>query len=216
MGRYLLAMVDLGKVEIGQLDADEYKHAVASTARAFWPDPLFGFFSRDRLHEHSTMLPAFFAPVLKDSMRHGEVWVARFEGDVIGTAAWLPPGDMPRGPRRDSAIYAGAVRVMPWARNRVLALRLLAEVDRRHPHEEHWYLALLGIDPRWQRRGVGSLVLEPVLRRCDEQGIPAYLETQKPENIIFYGRFGFTVKDEIRLPGAPPVWLLWRDPRPPE
>lgn len=209
-------MVDLGKIEIGQLNPDERKHAIASAARAFWPDPLFGFFSRDALHEHSTVLPTFFAPVVKDAMHHGEVWVARSEGEVIGVAAWLPPGALPRGPRRDSAIYAAAIRVMPSARNRMLGLKLLNETERRHPHDEHWYLGLLGIDPRWQRRGVGSVLLEPVLSRCDNDGVPAYLETQKPENIVFYGRFGFEVKDEVRLAGAPPVWLLWRDPRPPE
>jgi len=206
-------MVDLANVEIGRLERGERDYAVASTARAFWPDPLFGFFSRNPLHEHRTVLPSFFRPVIGDAVRHGEVWVARMDGRLIATAAWLPPGGMPRGPRRDSAIYAGAATVTLGGRHRVLGFRLLAETDRRHPHELHWYLALLGVDPRWQGRGVGGALLAPVLSRCDREGLPAYLETQKPENIVFYGRFGFAVKDEVRLPGAPPVWLLWRDPQ---
>ena len=37
---------------------------------------------------------------------------------------------------------------------------------------------------------------------------------RKERNVAFYGRFGFRVTDEIRLPrGGPPVWLMWRDPR---
>lgn len=28
----------------------------------------------------------------------------------------------------------------------------------------------------------------------------------------WYERFGFDIREEIRLPGIPPVWCLWREP----
>lgn len=198
-------------VEIGRLDPAQRDVAVASLARAFWPDPLFGFFTRDRVAEHRT-LPVFFAPLFDDAAALGEVWAATADGRTVGSASWLPPGAMPRGLRRDLRIYRAVAASVVVGRHRRAAVALLNEVDRRHPHEEHWYLVLLGVDPAWQRRGLGGRLLGPVLARCDEQGLPAYLETQKPENVAFYGRHGFTVRDEIHLPGAPPVWLLWREP----
>ena len=90
----------------------------------------------------------------------------------------------------------------------------LLGMERRHPREvPHWYLATLGTDPSEQGQGLGSAVLEPVLARCDEDGVGAYLESSKERNIDFYARHGFRVTGELRLPRGPSVWPMWRDPR---
>jgi GNAT superfamily N-acetyltransferase len=57
----------------------------------------------------------------------------------------------------------------------------------RHPH---WYVAVLGTAPPHQGRGVGAALLALVLRRCDAEGIGAYLESTKPENVPWYERSG--------------------------
>ena len=89
----------------------------------------------------------------------------------------------------------------------------LHEIERRHPKAPHYYLAVLGVDPDDQGRGVGSALMGPVLRSCDADAVPAYLESSKDRNVDFYARHGFRVTEEVRLPGGPPVWLMWRDPR---
>jgi GNAT superfamily N-acetyltransferase len=98
-------------------------------------------------------------------------------------------------------------------RNRRAAAALLNEVERRHPVEPHWYLALLATDPGAQGQGLGSSLLGPVLDRCDSEGIPAYTETQKHETVSWYRRSGFVVIDEIRRDQTPTIWRLWRDPQ---
>ncbi len=40
---------------------------------------------------------------------------------------------------------------------------------------------------------------------CDRDGVPAYLESSKERNVDFYSRFGFRVKQEVRIPGGPDV-----------
>jgi len=57
-------------------------------------------------------------------------------------------------------------------------------------------------------------VLQPVLERCDSDGVWAFLESSKERNIDFYARHGFRVLGELRLPRGPIMWPMWRDPVP--
>lgn len=81
-----------------------------------------------------------------------------------------------------------------------------------HPHEPHWYLNVVSTLPDRQGRGLGRAVLEPVLARCDAEGIRAYLESTNPRNRSLYHRLGFVDAGEIILPGGPPLMAMWRDP----
>jgi len=143
----------------------------------------------------------------------GQIYVAEAGERVLGAALWLPPGAMPRTARRTAALNARAARILSTGRHRLAGFRLLDAVDKAHPHGPHWYLALLGTDPVVQGRGIGGRLLAPVLERCDREGLPAYLETQKASNLAFYGRLGFDVTRVIELPGAPMVWTMTRPPR---
>ena len=71
---------------------------------------------------------------------------------------------------------------------------------------------MLGSDPLFQRMGAGTAVLAPVLERCDAEGLPAYLETQKEENIAYYARHRFELVQKLDVPPCPPVWTLLRNP----
>ena len=159
------------------------------------------------------MLPTFLGALLQDSLTHGEVNVITDGARVVGSASWLPPGSVPRSKLRDLRIQSACAKALVRGQNRITGLRLLAEVDAHHPHEPHWYLVLLGVDPKYQGRGHGGDLLRPALDRCDRSNTPAYLETQKPENLPFYERFGFTVRDELRVANSPTVWTMWREPR---
>jgi GNAT superfamily N-acetyltransferase len=200
-------------VEVVEVSSDHRDLAVATTSRAFWPDPLFGHFARDAVQEHR-VLPVFLGALLDDALAHGTVHGAEFAGRLVGSASWLPPDALPRSRSRDLRIKYACFRALISCRNRRSGLALLDLIDEHHPEESHWYLALLGVDPRFQGRGIGGHLITPVLRRCDEEGTPAYLETQKPENLVFYERFGFMIRDELHHRGAPPMWTMWRDPDP--
>ena len=96
----------------------------------------------------------------------------------------------------------------------VRAIRNLAAIEAAHPKDPpHQYLALLGTDPAHQGTGIGSALIAGVLARCDEQGLGAYLESSKEENVPFYGRHGFEVVAELTMRDGPTMWRMWRDPK---
>jgi GNAT superfamily N-acetyltransferase len=178
----------------------------AVLARAFHDDPLFKWmFRRERTRLARTT--RYFAGRVRLLLAQNAVYTTE---DGVGAALWARPNQWRDPPfvalRQLAALAPTLGRRMP------AAMRGLREVEARHPEAPHWYLAVLGIDPPHQDKGVGSALLAPVLERCDEHRVPAYLETAKQENIAFYTRHGFVVSDELRLPDGPPVWLMWREP----
>jgi GNAT superfamily N-acetyltransferase len=191
----------------------EVRTLVAIAGRAFWDDPLFNFFMPDFLTQHQH-LSGFFAAAIEDAAAHGKVYTARVGEKLVGVAAWLPPGvPIPTNGRRAAAQARRVFPAIVRSPQRRIGYRLMNELPKHHLHEPHWYLAVLATDPSWQGRGVGRALLEPVLATCDEQGLPAYLETQKESNLPYYGRYGFEVAHVIRVPNAPPVWTMTRPSR---
>ncbi len=53
------------------------------------------------------------------------------------------------------------------------------------------------------REGLGALLMKHALRRCDEQGSVAYLESSNPRNISLYERHGFKIIGRIQSGSSP-------------
>jgi ribosomal protein S18 acetylase RimI-like enzyme len=177
-------------------------------ARAFAGDPPMQWFvpgaaRRERL------LPGYFASVLPLHLRMGEVWTSE---DPAGAAAWVAPGRWPFPPRAQAGVLGSLLRT--FGRHPVRSLRGVAAIEAGHPHEPHWYLDYIGVDPAGHGRGTGSALLEPMLSRCDAERASAYLNAGSPRSRDLYSRHGFEVLARFELPGGgPPLWRMWRNPR---
>lgn len=82
-------------------------------------------------------------------------------------------------------------------------------LEPHQPREPHWYLSLLGVDEPARRSGVGSQLLRSWLDAVDRDRLPAYLETDRQENLGFYAREGFAVASQLEVLGAP-IWCMRR------
>jgi GNAT superfamily N-acetyltransferase len=197
------------------MQREERSAVVGALARAFYDDPLFNFFLPDPIRQTRGLL-SFMGAGVADAAPFGDVWVAHTDGKVACAAVWLPPGTYPRGTRRDLMTnLRGTPSFVRSGKRLSGAIRLLTALDKAH-HAiavPHYYLAILGSDPLYQRTGAGTAALRPVLQRCDEEGLLAYLETQKEENIAYYVRHAFELVDKVEVAGVPPVWTLSRQPR---
>jgi GNAT superfamily N-acetyltransferase len=175
-------------------------------ARAFHDDPVTRWvYGSERTRPKWT--GRFFAWQLERLHPQDASWTtARREG----AALWALPGRWREDGRETLRLLR---QTLPGVLPRLpRVLRGLGQVEARHPSGRHLYLAVLGVDPAAQGTGVGSRLIRPGLELCDREGLPAYLETGRERNLAFYGRHGFRVLDELKLPSGPPVWFLWREP----
>jgi GNAT superfamily N-acetyltransferase len=78
------------------------------------------------------------------------------------------------------------------------------------PAQPFTYLRTLGVDPEWQGHGLGSRLVEWVIRTAPT-ALPVYLETAKEENLAFYMRHGFNCMGQFACLETP-VWRLLRPP----
>ncbi len=120
---------------------------------------------------------------------------------------WFPPGTWSG---TEVSALPGYLRT--FGRRLLIASQYQSVAVSAHPREHpHWYLAIIGVDPVRQGCGVGAALLRSRLRRCDEEGLPAYLESSKLENVPLYQHFGFHVTGALGLSeGAPVVNTMWR------
>jgi GNAT superfamily N-acetyltransferase len=180
-------------------------------AAAFEDDPVWRWLIRsDRRWRHGA--PRVFRHPAAEYLRAESAWVSGDNSEPVGAAAlWGPPG---HEPSRLREVLALPKIVSAFGVRTAGGFRMEGAMRRARPREPHWYLALLGTHPAHQGKGLGSAVLQPVLDRCDEEGLGAYLESSKASNIPFYGRHGFELTGELDAPGgAPPLHLMWRNPR---
>jgi len=93
-------------------------------------------------------------------------------------------------------------------------LTYFAQVVGAHLEEPHWYLSAIGTRPAAQGQGSGHLLLQPMLDRCDAEGLPAYLESSNPRNVPFYFRHGFVSVGDLLTPdGSALMTFMRREPK---
>jgi ribosomal protein S18 acetylase RimI-like enzyme len=178
--------------------------------RAFADDPVMRWLLPAR-EARASRLPRLFAMELRDLyLPNDEVYTTR---DLVGGALWAPPNRWRTPPTN---LLRAVPRLVWTLRGHIgAAVQCVSAIERLHPPEAHWYLAVVGTDPTHQRQGVGSALLAPVLERCDRDYLPAYLESSREDNLAFYQRLGFEVTGTLDLPGGGPrIWPMWREPRP--
>jgi ribosomal protein S18 acetylase RimI-like enzyme len=170
-------------------------------AAAFFDDPVFSWCYADHARRRQ-ILPGWFQAVTGANLAHGGIYTT--DGVVAG-AVWVPAGS-----EEDEQLGAALGDISgEYAETLFEIFELMAE---KHPGEPHHYLFLLGTRPGWRCRGIGSELMRPVLEMCDRDAMPAYLEATSEGNKRLYLRHGFEVTGEIKLPGGPSMWPMWREP----
>ncbi len=176
--------------------------------RAYMDDPIALWICKSSALR-AKLLEALYTARLEQMLEHEGVWT---NPGRSAAAVWLPPEHHQTSIRPNATLVRCLLNPQLMARLPLLAAGF-SSMQRMHPRSPpHWYLSLLGTDPDTRGHGFGSAALEPVLQRCDRDGVGIYLESSKARNLGFYARLGFRITGELRLPNGPKMWPMWREP----
>jgi GNAT superfamily N-acetyltransferase len=190
--------------EVQSANTDHEARAISTIVLGFAADPMTRWVWPDA-SEYLKMMPRFVRAFGGPALGHGTAYITP---EVRAAALWLPPGVEPD--------HAAMGAIMEESLRPDIADDLGAVVKsmaEHHPSEPHWYLPLIAADPRWVGQGLGGLLMKHSLRRCDEEGIPAYLESSNPRNISLYERFGFNLIGKIQCGSSPVLTPMLRLPK---
>jgi GNAT superfamily N-acetyltransferase len=192
-------------VHVAPLTPAELDAAVGVLARGMRDNPLHVAAFGDDPGARVTKLTGMFTMVLgmqPDALRADE------DGTIVGTCGLgdtepcatgafaevsreeFPP--VSDDPDEGDRVYEW---VMAWA--------------ARDPEERHLHLGPIAADAGRQGQGIGTEMMKAFCAMADGHSLPAYLETDKAENVRFYEKFGFETMGETPVIGVP-NWFMAR------
>ncbi len=182
---------------------DELARYLTTIVLGFSADP-FVRWMVPKASDYFAHAPAMFTAFAGEAFEHESAFVAN-DGEAV--ALWLPPGV-----ESDDDDMMPLMMELMAPDHLAEAGAVLAEMDAYHPDETCWYLPMIAADPGHQGKGLGSALMKHAVRICDEQGLPAYLESTNERNVSLYERHGFEVMGEIQHGSSPVVRPMSRQP----
>ena len=187
--------------EVKSADASIRENAIGTIVLGFAADPMARW-AWPESSEYLRTMPRFVNAFGGQAFEHGTAYVT--EG-ARAAALWLPPGVEPDEAEM-GAIMEKTLRP-EIAEDIGVVMKGMAE---HHPLEPHWYLPVIAADPNWIGQGLGAVLMKHALRRCNEEGVAAYLESSNPRNISFYERHGFQIIGKIQSGSSPVLTPMLR------
>jgi GNAT superfamily N-acetyltransferase len=189
----------------------DLRNLCVTAMRAFHDDPVMRWlYPVDEVYFQPN--GAIFTSAMTDWLAHQQPWCT---DDAAALAIWFPPVEP--GTSEPDPDDSGP----PSPPELLARFELIGPAMAAHkPTEPHWYLQLLATHPDWQRQGLGAELMHVVFAQADPEGIPCYLETERPELVAYYRHHGFEVRSEWDVdPDAtlgaigPHMWGMFRTAR---
>ncbi len=133
---------------------------------------------------------------------------AYFVGTYSGAALWLPPNVYP-----DVDTMMEILQRTGSEEAKRIGPEVFEKMDNFHPNKPHWYLPLLGVDPRFHEKGAGTALVEHSTAAFDKENILANLESSNERNISLYKRHGFELLGTIQENTSPSISPMIRNPK---
>ena len=176
------------------IDEADRRKAIVTLLLGFASDPFIRWLNprADLYLEAGPSFDAFGGRAI-DS---GSAYVAN---EFEGVALWMPPGV-----ESDEEL-----KFVPETKHETM-FKVLEAMEEYHP-KDAWYLPIIGVDPAYQGKGIGSLLMKKALEKVDSEGLSAYLESSNPLNMSLYKRCGFETMGQIQIGDCPVIRPMIRE-----
>ncbi|HEY1710334.1 MAG TPA: GNAT family N-acetyltransferase [Rhizomicrobium sp.] len=189
--------------DIRTVPQSEEQDVAQTLTLSFAADPSFRYWF-PRASDHLKWFAPFAMAMGHRGFAHDTVTATE---DFEAVAMWLPPGVEPDYERVSTLDMPGTEE------SAAISAEVQGQMAHYHPKEPHWYLWMIGVDPRCQGKGYGSALLKHMLERCDREHAVAYLESSSPKNVPLYERHGFETIGIIQVRDVPPITPMIRRAR---
>jgi len=169
---------------IEEFVADHLDSTVLLLADAFVTNPLHETaFGPEQIEQNR-----LFFWIGLESLFTGDAFIAIVDGEVKGYVHFVAsPSCLPAAEQiRDSA----DTLLKPLGDAVPLVVEWLSRWCRLDPQEPHVHLGPIGVAPEAQGKGIGKALMNHYVDHLKRERAAGYLETDRPENVEFYKKFG--------------------------
>jgi len=200
------------RASIDVLRWSDEREAATVLACAFLNDPLVTAICSVLAPERARRIWWSFRVAVRAHCLSGQpAWtISGDDGRVVGVVLVTRPRS-PLHPPRSDTLFALRGFMHLGARALLRGVQAARAIAAQAPSRPFTYLRTLGVHPAVQSRGLGSRLVEQVLRTASD-ALPVYLETAKEQNLSFYTHLGFERVGEFRCLDVC-VWRLLRPAR---
>lgn len=195
-------------LEIGALEQTDVGEVVSVISRGMRDNPTHVAALGDEPERRENRVHRIFRNVLP-VMGHSFLVARGADGEILGALGMAAPGRCRASVKQKLRLTGGLLPLGPRALGR--SLQWVGTWEQLDPAQPHWHLGPVAVDAHLQGGGIGSKLLTVFCAQMDAAAADAYLETDKPENVRFYRRFGFEVTGEQLVIGVP-NWFMVRRP----
>lgn len=197
-------MFNVRPASAGDLDA-----AIAVLGDAFAQDPLMHYFFGDDAKGVRARVMEFFSILFRARVALGApAYVLEVDSVVRGAAMGYDSARPTWSDGLTAEMHAFEKSVVHLSA-RFAGYETIC--DSYQPPEDHFYLGVLGVDPRLQGRGGGKALLDAFCApsRADPHSGGVYLDTTNARSLDFYYKNGFALRGEASVDGVT-VWCVYK------
>jgi ribosomal protein S18 acetylase RimI-like enzyme len=142
---------------------------------------------------------------LEQAFTCGEVYLS---DDGKATAVWVTGNRKPRFTA--GLLWVSLQFIFVLGLKRVfLGTAMERFTHKQWPRPPFAYLWYIGVAPDAQGHGLASELLDPMLARFTEEGLPVLLETSSPANVAVYQHKGFEVYHTETMQDGSELTIYW-------